>query len=117
MHLVEEDSKEVLSWKNGDAFTRLRYVAGVDVSFDKEDSLYACAMLIILSFPSLEVVHMCSAMVKMVEPYIAGYLAFREVEFIMERLEEVKDKCPHLTPQVIFVDGNGILHPRGSVSY
>ena len=49
----------------------------------------------------------------MTEPYIPGFLAFREVGFLMDRLEEVKNEKPELMPQVILVDGNGILHPRG----
>lgn len=117
MQLVEEDSEDVHSWRNGEnAFAELRHIAGVDISFNKECPSQACAMLVVLVFPSLEVVHVCSAMVEMVEPYIPGYLAFREVEFIMERLGEVQEKYPHLTPQVILVDGNGTLHPRGKVS-
>ena len=40
------------------------------------------------------------AMVEMVEPYIPGFLAFREVGFLLKRLEVVKHDCPHFTPQV-----------------
>ena len=39
-------------------------------------------------------------MVEMVEPYIPGFLAFREVDFLLKRLEVVKHDYPHLTPQV-----------------
>ena len=116
IQVIEEDGEEVCSWRSGeDAFVKLRYVAGVDISFDKDHSSHACAMLVVLTFPSLEVVHVCSAVVKMAEPYIPGYLAFREVQFLMDRLGQVEDICPHWIPQVILVDGNGILHPRGEV--
>ena len=43
---------------------------------------------------------MSKEMVEMTEPYIPGFLAFREVEFLMNRLREVEESNPHLTPQV-----------------
>lgn len=62
-------------------------------------------------------------------PYIAGYLAFREVKPLLQLLSELKDTHPELYPQIILVDGNihtrslqctltlictgnGLLHPR-----
>ena len=113
LKLLEEDSEEVQSW-----FTKglapLQYIAGVDISFVKDSPNHsACAMLTILTFPSLEVVHTSSAVVEMKEPYIPGFLAFREVGYLMERMDSVKQHHLHLMPQLIFVDGNGILHPRG----
>lgn len=44
-------------------------------------------------------------------PYIPGYLAFREVHFLLELLAELRASQPKLLPQAILVDGNGILHP------
>lgn len=114
LKLIEGDSEEVRSWrKDGVSYAGLHQIAGVDISFEKEHSSHACAMLVILSFPSLEVLHTCSAMVEMTEPYIPGFLAFREVGFILKLLDTVRETCPHFTPQAILVDGNGVLHPRG----
>lgn len=43
-------------------------------------------------------------------PYIPGYLAFRELPFLNKLLENVnRDRG---LAEVIFVDGNGLLHPR-----
>ena len=39
-------------------------------------------------------------MVTMTEPYIPGFLAFREVGFLMDRLKEVVREKPELVPQV-----------------
>ena len=52
-------------------------------------------------------------MVRLTEPYIPGFLAFREVPFIVELVEELQREQPELMPHVVMVDGNGILHPRG----
>ncbi|XP_022379297.1 endonuclease V isoform X4 [Enhydra lutris kenyoni] len=56
------------AWQRDAAFSGLRRVGGVDVSFVKGDSVRACASLVVLSYPELE---------------------------------------------VLFVDGNGVLHHRG----
>lgn len=54
--LSQEDSDEVLSWqKEGNRFDGLHHVAGVDISFSKDNPDSACAMLAILSYPELEV--------------------------------------------------------------
>ncbi|KAL0557690.1 hypothetical protein IC582_006240 [Cucumis melo] len=71
---------------NGDD---LKYVGGVDISFLKEDSSVACV------------------------PYVPGFLAFREAPVLLELLERMKKRAPLLYPQLLMVDGNGILHPRG----
>jgi len=53
------------------------------------------------------------AKVKLTLPYIAGYLAFREVQPLMSLIITLRETRPELVPQVILVDGCGILHPRG----
>jgi deoxyinosine 3'endonuclease (endonuclease V) len=111
--LIVSDSPDVRSWRLGqDLFAGLNYIGGVDISFVKGTNK-ACAMMVILNYPDLKVVHVSKAIVEMVEPYIPGFLAFREVGFLMDRLEEIKQEKPEYLPQVILVDGNGILHPRG----
>lgn len=51
-------------------------------------------------------------MVKLTKPYIPGFLAFREAEFLIEKIEKLRNSEPRLFPQVVLVDGNGLLHPR-----
>lgn len=43
-------------------------------------------------------------------PYIPGYLAFRELPFLVNLLEKVR--TDRTLSEVVFVDGNGLLHPR-----
>jgi len=45
-------------------------------------------------------------------PYVAGYLAFREVEPLLRLVEEQRRARPEMNPQLLMVDGNGLLHPR-----
>ena len=58
---------------------RLRLIGGVDVSFVKGSEDNACATLVVLEFPSLNVVYEASNRVTMEYPYVSGFLAFREV--------------------------------------
>lgn len=52
--LVTEDC---LNWGESteDPFNNLKLIGGVDISFPKEDSDHACACLVVLTFPELEV--------------------------------------------------------------
>lgn len=78
----------------------------------REDQI-ACASLIVLSYPNLEVVYESYKKVLMKLPYIPGFLAFRETPVYMELLTELEKKAPQYKPDILMVDGNGILHPRG----
>ena len=52
-------------------------------------------------------------MVKLSAPYVAGFLAFREASFLVKKVQNLQCNQPHLAPQAVIVDGNGILHPKG----
>ncbi|XP_066877551.1 endonuclease V isoform X25 [Kogia breviceps] len=55
-------------------------------------------------------------MVSLTAPYVSGFLAFREVPFLVDAVQQLREKEPRLMPQVLFVDGNGVLHHRASSS-
>ncbi|XP_043855244.1 endonuclease V isoform X3 [Dromiciops gliroides] len=52
-------------------------------------------------------------MVNLTAPYVSGFLAFREVPFLVDAIQRLQKKDPSLMPQVLLVDGNGVLHHRG----
>ncbi|KAH0915435.1 hypothetical protein HID58_029881 [Brassica napus] len=91
----------------------LKYVGGVDISFSKDDSSVACACLVVLELPSLRVVHNELSLIRLQVPYVPGFLAFREAPVLLQILEKMRDDHHPFYPQVLMVDGNGILHPRG----
>jgi deoxyinosine 3'endonuclease (endonuclease V) len=92
---------------------KLSYVAGVDISFIKGNEVDACAALVVLTWPSLEVVYEKYEMVELTLPYIPSFLAFREVPFLIKLFDQLKQEKPEMYPQLLFTDGNGFLHPRG----
>jgi deoxyinosine 3'endonuclease (endonuclease V) len=92
---------------------RVRYVAGLDLSYIKENDDLACAGLIVLdAADNLKVIYEDINMVNISTPYVPGYLAFREVPFLVEKLNKLKLNNPEIYPQCIFIDGNGLLHPK-----
>ncbi|KAG7491660.1 hypothetical protein MATL_G00006420 [Megalops atlanticus] len=107
--LVEGDMEE---WQRAPDFKGLERVGGVDLSFIKGDDTNACAQLVVLSFPELELIYEDTQMVTLSAPYIAGFLAFRETPCLLEALQRLQRTQPKLLPQVIFVDGNGLFHYR-----
>ncbi|KAM9371347.1 endonuclease V [Phaethornis superciliosus] len=108
--VVEEDTE---GWQKDPGFAGLERVGGVDLSYVKGEESRACASLVVLSFPALQVLYEDCRMVAVGAPYLAGFLAFREVPFLVEALQRLQQEQPNLKPQVLLVDGNGLLHPRG----
>ncbi|KFQ37359.1 Endonuclease V, partial [Merops nubicus] len=108
--VVEEDTEE---WQKDSSFAGLERVGGLDLSYIKGDDTSACASLVVLSYPALEVLYEDCRMVAVSAPYVAGFLAFREVPFLVEAVQRLQQEQPELEPQVLLVDGNGLLHPRG----
>ncbi|XP_062979262.1 endonuclease V [Elgaria multicarinata webbii] len=108
--VIEQDTQE---WQTNPSFAGLERVGGLDLSYVKGDDTSACASLVVLSYPDLEVLYEDSRMVAVRAPYVAGFLAFREVPFLVEAVQRLEEREPGLRPQVLLVDGNGILHHRG----
>ncbi|KAM9000957.1 endonuclease V isoform X1 [Sarcophilus harrisii] len=101
------------AWQRDSDFAGLHRVGGVDISFIKGDDIRACASLVVLSYPELEVLFEECRMVNLTAPYVSGFLAFREVPFLVDAIQRLQKKNHSLMPQVLLVDGNGILHHRG----
>lgn len=96
-----------------DQGTSLRYVGGVDLSFWKKDPTVACGAIVVLDMNTMSLVYEDFKIVHLNLPYIPGFLAFRESPALLELIEKLAKERPEVYPQVLMVDGNGILHPRG----
>jgi len=97
--LIPTDSKQ---WDlTSGSPNQLRLVGGVDISFVNDaNSNEACASLVVCSYPDLEVVYEDYQKVQLQLPYIPGFLAFREVGFIVDLVEKLRKSKPSLLPQV-----------------
>jgi deoxyinosine 3'endonuclease (endonuclease V) len=97
---------------NKDNYEELKYIGGVDISASKHNPNIAVSALVICD-RNLKIVYEDYKVVEMKEPYIPGFLAFREVNHLVNLINELKNNSPEYVPQVILVDGNGILHTKG----
>ncbi|MGH0160454.1 UNVERIFIED_CONTAM: hypothetical protein FKN15_039341 [Acipenser sinensis] len=52
LRLVDSDTE---AWQRAPSFSGLQRVGGVDLSFIKGDDVNACAQLVVLSYPEMEV--------------------------------------------------------------
>ncbi|KAJ1735626.1 hypothetical protein LPJ72_001779 [Coemansia sp. Benny D160-2] len=94
----------------------LERVGGVDISYPKdlahEAGGTAVVTLVVLSFPALEVLYEVTESVPIDTPYVAGFLAFREIAAYRQAFARLLSARPQLAPQIVLVDGNGTLHPQ-----
>ncbi|ESR63308.1 endonuclease v [Citrus sinensis] len=91
----------------------LKYIGGVDMSFSKEDPSIACGCIVVLDLQTLQIVYEDYSLLRLQVPYVPGFLAFREAPVLLSLLDNMKKRANHFYPQVLMVDGNGLLHPRG----
>ena len=104
--------------------TPLRLVGALDISYSKYNDKKACAALVVLDYSNLVVVYEDYELGKRCKylnlpsadtvdfPYIPGFLAFKEVPLYNRLIQRLRSSQPDLVPQIILVDGNGIMHTR-----
>uniref|UniRef100_A0A251SW37 Putative endonuclease V family protein n=1 Tax=Helianthus annuus TaxID=4232 RepID=A0A251SW37_HELAN len=114
--LITEDD---YNWKLGESeedessgVQVLKYIGGFDISFSKHHPSSACGTLVVLDFKTLNVVYEDSSIVTIDVPYVPGFLAFREAPVFVQLLKKMQDSSHSCYPQLLMIDGNGILHPR-----
>lgn len=90
-----------------DGFGEIKTIAGLDLSYSKERN-EGYAVVVVLSFPSFEILEAryATAIPKM--PYIPGLLSFRESPVALEAFQQLET-----APDLLFTDGQGLAHPRG----
>ena len=83
-------------------------IAAVDLSYLDDGTAVACYAVVETETGRLA----WSATVhrRVLFPYITGYLAYRELPILLDLIEHVQSQRP--LADVVFVDGNGRLHPR-----
>jgi deoxyribonuclease V len=91
-----------LTW----AHPHVSRVGGLDCSYARgADQGYAVVM--VMDWPQLDEIEVAWAMGPISFPYIPGLLTFREAPLLLEAWKKLRHH-----PDLIFVDGQGIAHPR-----
>lgn len=83
------------------------FIAGADVSFDKERNL-VYGGVVICAFDTLETIETQIAIMESPFPYVPGLLSFREAPVLIQAFGKLKT-----VPDIVLCDGQGIAHPRG----
>lgn len=105
---IQEELSERVILDDTIALADVRTVAGVDNTYVKrEGETIAFAVVVVLSFPDLEVVETVFAMGRVTFPYVPGLLSFREAPAVLDALRRVTT-----APDAILFDGQGYAHPR-----
>lgn len=86
--------------------TPITTVAGIDLGYDAKNDV-SRAVVVVLSFPGLELLESSEAKMPIQFPYVPGLLSFRETPVAIKALEKLT-----LAPDVILCDGQGLAHPR-----
>jgi deoxyribonuclease V len=81
-------------------------IAGVDISGANSDGMSRGA-IVLLQYPSMEVVERSVVTMKVEFPYVPGLLSFREMPLILAACKQLST-----TPDLFIADGQGIAHPR-----
>ena len=87
-----------------DDFGELRTIAGIDVGYDLKTNQSRAALVILRNG---ELANSVVAYDETPFPYVPGLLSFREAPVILKALA-----CLQEPPDLIFVDGHGVAHPR-----
>jgi deoxyribonuclease V len=85
----------------------LRTIAGADVSYARGSDRFFAAV-VVLSYPSLDLLEEAFAEDRSAFPYVPGLLSFREGPVVLKAFGRLRK-----LPDAVLFDGQGIAHPRG----
>lgn len=81
-----------------------KIVCGVDLSYWEDQ---AVAVITAMDYDTKKIIETITYTDTVSHEYIPGFLAFRELPLFLKAWEQLK-----LEPDIVFFDGNGMLHPQ-----
>ena len=88
-----------------DCFEDIKKIAGVDISFTRNNCAIAAA--VIIDYNTFSVLEEKFLKVELVFPYISGFLGFREADGMISVLKMLENDF-----EILMVNGHGVMHPR-----
>jgi deoxyribonuclease V len=115
LYRIQEEIAARAIIRDGRELEELKMVAGVDQAFIELDTgsenshELIISAIIVLDYPSMDLMECASSVLRVEFPYIPGLLSFREAPAILKAFHALRTK-----PDLLVVDGGGINHPRYS---
>ncbi|MDR2940663.1 MAG: endonuclease V [Clostridiales bacterium] len=95
-----------VSLKNNFNIENINYIAGVDISYWQKDSIqFGACSIVVINYKTKKLLKKASSFGKVSQPYIPGYLAFRELPLFISCAKKLSYE-----PDIFMFDGNGYLH-------
>lgn len=105
---IQNSFREKINLTDSFKIDDIKTVAGVDLAYwTKNGQEYAVCCIVVIDFITHEVLEKKQYSGKIEVPYIAGFLAFRELPLVLETVKKLD-----INPDLFMFDGNGFLHPR-----
>jgi deoxyribonuclease V len=89
-----------------DDFNDIETVAGIDVAYPDNEFHEACGACVILDYHTMQVIEESVVFSPTDFPFISTYFSYRELPIAQKLINQLR-----LTPSMILLDGNGIIHP------
>ena len=102
--LIAEQIKLAKKVIISDKVKSIKLIGGVEQAFDQNKVL---SSIVVCNAKDYKVLEEKNAMAEAKIPYISGYRFYREGPTMIEAFSKLEQK-----PDVLIVNGNGILHPR-----
>ena len=93
-----------------DDFESVETIGGMDLTFEdiRKNPTKAWASLVVVDIKTLKPIYDLVVEDEVDFPYVPTFLAYRELPLLLKLYQRAKVK-----PDVFFIDGQGIAHPRG----
>ncbi|MBZ9623188.1 endonuclease V [Clostridium sp. FP2] len=103
---IQNNLKEKINITNKIDLENIKVCAGIDIAYwEKNNETIGACSIVIIDFQTKKVLEKVQSVGKIEVPYIAGFLAFRELPLILEAVEKIT-----VEPDIFIFDGNGYLH-------
>lgn len=105
-NLIQANLGKNIVLSNNFNIDSIKLCAGVDLAyFEKNNIQFAVCSIVVVDYITKSIVEKTYSVGKVDIPYIAGYLAFRELPLIIEAVKKLR-----IEPDIFMFDGNGYLH-------
>lgn len=103
---IQNNLKKNINLVNKLNFKQIRICAGIDIAYwEKNGATFGACSIVVIDFETKSVLEKVYSVGKIEVPYVAGFLAFRELPLILEAAKNIT-----IDPDVFIFDGNGYLH-------